>query len=105
MIQQKIPVIFRVPIALVCDGVIALGPIALGEYFRKIQINFLFVIIPGILWIIVFYKYFLWRLDCFRNLKMMQNRTNKPENPDNYREFRTVRGWLFWNFLGRDIEN
>jgi hypothetical protein len=105
MIQQKIPVMFRVPIALVCDGLIAFGPIVLGFYFKKPQSSILFVIIPGILWIIIFDKFLLWRLDCFWNLKTRQNRTDKPEHPDNYREFKTIKGWIYWNFIGKDIEN
>ncbi len=105
MIQQKIPVIFRVPVALVFDGLIAFGPIALGLYFKKPESSILFIIIPGILWIIIFHNFLLWRLDCFWNLKSRQNRTDKPETPDNHRHFNTVKGWFYWNFLGRDVEN
>lgn len=105
MIQQKIPIMFREPLALICHGIIAFGPLALGGYFVNIPSEFIFVILPGLLWIIVFQKLLLWRMDCFWNLKSRQNRTNKPENPDNLREFKTIKGWLFWEFLGRDIEH
>jgi len=105
MIQKKIPVMFRVPLALLMDAAVAFGPLALALYLRTAAVPLAFVLIPGILWIVLFDKVILWRLDCFWNLRTMQNRTGRPEHPDNHREFKTLKGWLAWLFMGKDLEH
>lgn len=104
-IQKKIPVLFRVPLALLTHAVAAFGPLVIALYLRTPSVPLAFVLVPGILWIILFDKFISWRLDCFWNLRMMQNRTGRPEHPDNYREFKTLKGWLAWVFVGKDMEH
>ena len=101
MNQKKIPIIFRVPLALIVDGAIAFGPVIALMYLLKHVAG----LIIGVVWLVIFYFHILWRLDCFWNLKMLQNKSDMPINPDNLREFKTLKGRMVWVFLGRDIEN
>ena len=103
-IQRQIPVFFRVPLALLSYAGIGFGPVVLALYLRPPSWHVAVVLVPGILWLIVFDRCFLWRLDCFWNVKSMQNRTPHPERPDNHRTFKTFKGWCAWVFLGKDTE-
>ena len=80
MIQRKIPVVLRVPLALLLNGVIAFGPIYIAAYLFK---SFLGMVLFGAIWLSIFQRYILWRLDCFWNLRTLQNKTGLPPNPDN----------------------
>lgn len=72
---------------------------------RPASLHVAVVLIPGILWLVIFDRILLWRLDCFWNVKSMQNRTPYPEHPDNHRMFKTFKGWCAWLFFGLDIEH
>lgn len=102
---HKIPVFFRVPIALLADGVVAFGPIVGVLYLRPSDSSIWFLIGFSVLWLVIFQHFLLWRLDVFWNLRSMQNRTPKPAAPDNHRTFRTWKGWLGWLFMGKDFES
>jgi len=102
---RKIPIIFRAPIALLCDAAIYFGPILLGLYFSPDRLVSGVIIILGIGWIAICHLFLLWRLDVFWNLKSKQNKTDKPPFPDNYRTFSSLKAWIYWLFLGKDIEN
>lgn len=43
-------------------------------------------------------------MDCFWNVRSLQNKTPFPKYPDNYRNFSTIKGHLSWGFLGKDCE-
>lgn len=101
---RRIPIIVRIPLALLCDAIVAFGPIGVGLYFRG-PIHPFVIIAVGILWIIFFDHQLLWRIDVFWNVKSLQNKTQFPLNPDNHRMFKTFKGWIYWIFLGKDIEN
>ena len=62
------------------------------------------VIISAVIWGTFFYRVLLWRMECFWNLRSLQNRNPLPANPDNGRHFSSLKGWLYWNFLGIDRE-
>ena len=108
---RKIPVIFRIPIALAIDAIIFFGPIGFALFFRdyfpifREYVSVSVIIFIGIIWILICHKFFLWRLDSFWNIKSRQNKTLYPENPDNYRKFKTLKAWIFWNILGKEIED
>jgi hypothetical protein len=103
-IQQKIPVFFRVPICLLTHAFFAFAPMIGLLVFHPFNASAWLLIGLGVAWIVVFDRFLTWRLDCFWNVRCMQNRTGKPSHPDNYREFTTLKGWLGWLFLGKDYE-
>ena len=103
--QRHIPVFFRVPLALLSHGLAAFGPMICLFVLRPFNASAWVLIGFGIAWIIFFDRFLMWRLDSFWNIRCMQNRTGNPPNPDNYREFKTAKGWLGWVFLGIDYEN
>jgi hypothetical protein len=89
------------PLSLLTDAMIAFGPVCIFSYLlRNVTLTILFAIV----WLTVFHKFISWRLDCVWNVKSIQNRTGKPENPDNLKKFKTFKGYVFWIFLGKDIE-
>jgi len=96
---------FRVPLALLSYALLDFGPVLLGLYLKPGSVHLAFVLVPGVLWLVMFDRALLWRLDRFWNVKSMQNRTPYPEHPDNHRMFKTLRGWCAWLFLGVDIEH
>ena len=100
-IARRIPVFFRLPIALVTHAIIAFGPLVAAGYFRG-DIPIAIVVILGIGWLIAFERFLLWRLDRFWNLETLQNRTPFPESPDNYKGCDSIKAWLLWVFLGRE---
>lgn len=104
-IQQRIPVFFRVPMALLAHAAVAFAPMIGLLVYRPFKASPWILIGLGAAWILVFDRFLMWRLDCFWNVRCMQNRTGKPPNPDNYREFKTAKGWMGWLFLGKDYEN
>jgi hypothetical protein len=104
-IQRHIPIFFRVPLALLSYGILAFGPtIALLE-FRPFNVNPLLILCVGGAWIMLFNRFLMWRVDSFWNVRSLQNHSGKPPYPDNYREFKTIKGWMGWVFLGIDYEN
>ena len=104
-IQRRVPIFFRVPLALLSHGLLAFGPMVALLEFRPFNASPWLMIGIGVAWIIFFDRFLMWRLDSFWNVRCMQNRTGKPPYPDNYREFKTVKGWMGWVFLGIDYEN
>ena len=103
-IQQKIPVFFRVPLAVLSHALFSFGPVSGLLVVRPFGASPWLLIGIGIAWLLVFDRLLMSRLDCFWNVRCMQNRSGKPPFPDNHREFRTAKGWLGWLFLGKDYE-
>lgn len=101
MIQTKIPIIIRLPLHLLSISVIAFGPIYALSFFVK---SFFVLGIILILWGEFIRRFILWRFDCFWNLKTLQNKTALPLKPDNLKRFTTWKGYMYWIFLGWDIE-
>lgn len=104
-IQRRIPVFFRVFLALLSHAVVAFGPLVALVVLRPFLAPVWLLIGLGVSWIIFFDRFLMWRLDTFWNVRCMQNRTGKPAFPDNYREFKTLKGWLGWLFFGKDYEH
>lgn len=100
----RIPLILRVPLALASYGFLFFGPILLGFYFRG-PLDAIVVMMLGLLWLTAGDRFLAWRIDTFWNVKSYQNRTPFPAHPDNHRTFKTFKGWMYWIFLGKDIEN
>jgi hypothetical protein len=104
-IQRRIPVFFRVPLALLSHAAVAFGPMVALLVSQPFHAPVWLLIAIGVSWMILFDRFLMWRLDTFWNVRCMQNRTGKPPFPDNYREFKTLKGWLGWLFLGKDYES
>jgi hypothetical protein len=104
MIQRRIPVFFRLPLAMLSHALVAFGPMIGLLVLRPFNASPWLLIGCGVAWIVLFDRFLMWRLDCFWNVRSMRNRTGRPSFPDNYRKFKTVKGWLGWVFLGKDFE-
>lgn len=99
--QKRIPLILRMPLALITTGAIAFGPIYMSFYLLG---HVVLIVLFAIFWLSLFQKFILGRIDCFWNLRTIQNKTCKPEAPDNLKRFKTAKAYFYWIFLGKNIE-